>query len=57
MIERYAPKKIETLFTDESRFDAYLEIEIAVVEGWNKLGVVPDCDLKAIQEKALTNVT
>ena len=57
MIERYAPKKIETLFTDESRFDAYLEIEIAVVEGWNKLGVVPDCDLKAIQEKANTNVT
>lgn len=57
MIERYAPKKIETLFTDESRFDAYLEIEIAVVEGWNKLGIVPDSDLKAIQEKAKTNVT
>lgn len=56
MIERYAPKKIETLFTDESRFDAYLEIEIAVVEGWNKLGLVPDSDLKAIQEKAKTNV-
>lgn len=57
MIERYVPKKIETLFTDESRFDAYLEIEIAVVEGWNKLGLVPDSDLKAIQEKAKTNVT
>ena len=57
MIERYAPKKIETLFTDESRFDAYLESQIAVVEGWNKLGLVPDCDLKAIQEKAKTNVT
>lgn len=57
MIERYAPKKIETLFTDESRFDAYLEIEIAVVEGWDKLGLVPDSDLKAIQEKAKTNVT
>lgn len=57
MIERYAPKKIETLFTDESRFDAYLEIEIAVIEGWNKLGLVPDSDLKAIQEKAKTNVT
>lgn len=56
MIERYAPKKIETLFTDESRFDAYLEIEIAVVEGWNKLGLVPYSDLKAIQEKAKTNV-
>ena len=56
MIERYAPKKIETLFTDESRFDAYLEIEIAAVEGWNKLGLVPDSDLKAIQEKAKANV-
>ncbi len=56
MIERYAPKKIEALFTDESRFDAYLEIEIAVVEGWSKIGLVPEKDLKAIQEKAKTNV-
>lgn len=57
MIERYAPKKIEDLFTDEARFNAYLEIEIAVVEGWNKLGLVPDSDLKAIQEKAKVNVS
>ncbi len=57
MIERYAPKKIEDLFSDESRFQSYLDIEIAVVEGWNKLGIVPDSDLKKIQENAKIDVT
>ncbi len=56
MIERYAPEKIMNLFSDEARFNAYLKIEIAVVEGWNKLGVVPDEDLKNIQKKAKIDV-
>lgn len=56
MIERYAPKKIEDLFSDESRFNAYLEIEIAVVEGWNQLGVVPSSDLEKIKAKAKVDV-
>ncbi len=57
MIERYAPKKIEELFSDESRFQSYLDIEIAVVEGWNKIGVVPSSDLEKIQKNAKINVT
>lgn len=57
MIERYAPKKIEDLFSDEARFNSYLEIEIAVVEGWNKLGLVPDEDLEKIHQNAKVDVT
>ncbi len=57
MIERYAPKKIEELFSDEARFNSYLEIEIAVVEGWNRLGVVPNEDLDAIHRKAKVDVS
>lgn len=56
MIERYAPKKIVDLFSDESRFETYLEIEIAVSEAWNKIGVVPSDDLKKIKEKAKVDV-
>ncbi len=56
MIERYAPKKIVDLFSDESRFETYLEIEIAVSEAWNKIGVVPSEDLKKIKEKAKVDV-
>ncbi len=56
MIERYAPKKIVDLFSDESRFQTYLDIEIAVDEAWNKLGVVPDADLAKIKENAKVDV-
>lgn len=56
MIDRYAPKKIEGLFTDDSRFQTYLDIEIAVLEGWNQLGVVPTNDLDKIKAKAKIDV-
>jgi len=44
------------LWTDEAKFSTWLDVEIAICEGWNKLGVVPDEDLKAIQEKASVDV-
>ncbi len=56
MIDRYAPKKIEELFSDESRFQTYLDIEIAVDEAWNKLGVIPSSDLAKIKENAKIDV-
>lgn len=56
MIERYAPKKIEALFSDESRFQTYWDIEVAVLEGWNQLGVVPNEDLNKIKENAKVDV-
>ncbi len=52
MIERYLTKKMKNLFSDKSRFDAYLEVEIASLEGWNALGVVPSKDLAAIKKNA-----
>jgi adenylosuccinate lyase len=52
MIERYLTKAMENLFTDQSRYDAYLAVEIASLEGWAALGVVPLEDLAAIKKKA-----
>lgn len=56
MIERYSVKAIEDLFTDESRFNAYLSVEIAALEAWNQLHVVPNEDLAAIKSKAKVDV-
>ena len=56
MIPRYTREAMGVLWTDEAKFSTWLEVEIAICEGWNKLGVVPDEDLKAIQEKAAVDV-
>ncbi len=56
MIPRYTREAMGVLWTDEAKFSTWLEVEIAICEGWNKLGVVPDEDLKAIQEKATVDV-
>jgi adenylosuccinate lyase len=56
MIERYTTKGMAHLFDDESRYEAYLAVEIAADEAWAKLGVVPETDLKAIQSKAHIDV-
>jgi adenylosuccinate lyase len=56
MIERYSVKSISSLFTDESRFNAYLAVEIAADEAWAKLGVIPKEDLEKIQKNARVDV-
>lgn len=44
------------VWSDENKFRKFLEIEIAVCEAWNKLGVIPDKALKDIKEKACVDV-
>jgi adenylosuccinate lyase len=57
MIKRYTRDEMGRLWTDAARYAAWLEVEIAVCEGWNRLGAVPDADLKTIREKARFDVT
>jgi len=52
VIDRYAPREIADLFTDEARFGTWLEVEILATEAWAKLGVVPAADAAAIRERA-----
>ena len=41
MIERYSRPKMKKVWSDESKFDKWLEVEIAVCEAWAELGVIP----------------
>lgn len=52
MIERYSRKETRELFSDKSKFDAFLKIEILNAEALNKMGIVNDIDLKLIQENS-----
>lgn len=56
MIERYTPSCLKNLFSDESRFNTYLEIEIACCEANCKLGIVPISDLELIKKNAKVDV-
>jgi adenylosuccinate lyase len=40
------------LFSDETRFRTWLEIEVLAVEAWSQLGVVPVADAVAVRERS-----
>jgi len=52
MISRYSPKDISEIWTDESKFRKFLEIEILVCEALSKLGEVPKKSALNIRRKA-----
>jgi len=52
MIERYTRPEMGQLWTLENRFRVWLEVEIAVCEAWNRLGVIDDETMTTIREKA-----
>ncbi len=52
MIERYTRPEMGRLWTMESRFQAWLEVELAICEGWHVLGAIPDDDIEKIRANA-----
>ncbi|MBD3278885.1 MAG: adenylosuccinate lyase [Candidatus Aegiribacteria sp.] len=52
MIERYSIPEMSSIWSPESRFSRWLEIEILAVEARAEAGLVPAGDLKKIREKA-----
>ena len=57
MIDRYVTEQMKPIWTDQNRFQAWLEVEIAAVEGWSKLGEIPAEDAKLIAQNAKFNVS
>ena len=52
MIERYARKPLQVLWSDATRFQHLLEVELASTEAFAHLGIVPLEDYQAMKEKA-----
>ena len=52
MIERYSRKVMRDVWSEENKFNAYLEVEILSCEAWSKLGVIPEEDVAKIRAKA-----
>jgi len=49
VIPRYAPPAIAAIFTDESRLQRWLDVELLACEGWAALGRVPQDALPALR--------
>ena len=56
MIPRYSPKDISAIWTDEAKFERWLQLEIAAVEARMEAGIVPAEACAVIKEKAAFNV-
>ncbi len=60
MIERYSRPEMKKVWSDENKYEKWLEVEIAVCDAWAELGVIPrkalpkiklaKCNLKRMEE-------
>ncbi|WNS76009.1 adenylosuccinate lyase [Bacillus sp. DTU_2020_1000418_1_SI_GHA_SEK_038] len=56
MIERYTRPEMGAIWTEENRFQAWLEVEILACEAWAELGDIPKEDVQKIRENASFNM-
>lgn len=56
MINRYSRKVMNNIWSEENKFQQFLNVEIKALEAYNLLGIVPDEDLIKIKENAKFNI-
>lgn len=56
MIERYTRPEMGAIWTEQNRYQAWLEVEILACEAWAELGEIPKEDVKRIRENASFNI-
>jgi adenylosuccinate lyase len=52
MIERYTRPEMGALFTDQTKFETWLEVEIAILHALAETGQVPRSDVEEIEKRA-----
>ncbi len=52
MISRYTRPEMGAIWSDENKFRTWLRVEILACEAMNRLGRIPDADLRRIQRRA-----
>ena len=55
MIERYQTEEMASIWSEENKYQTWLEVEILASEAWAKEGKVPAEDAKKIRQKAKVN--
>ncbi|WJH36784.1 adenylosuccinate lyase [Paenibacillus sp. CC-CFT747] len=52
MIDRYTRPEMAAIWTEQNKFQAWLEVEILSCEAWSELGVIPKEDVAELRAKA-----
>ncbi|MGZ4414674.1 MAG: adenylosuccinate lyase [Gaiellaceae bacterium] len=52
MIVRYSRPEMTGIWSEESKFARWLEVELAALDGWAELGSIPATDVAAIRARA-----
>ncbi|MBW6513829.1 MAG: adenylosuccinate lyase [Candidatus Syntrophosphaera sp.] len=52
MISRYSLPEMERIWTQQNRYECWLEVELAAARAMHELGIIPDSDWEAISQKA-----
>lgn len=50
MIERYSRPRMKRVWSDESKYDKWLQIELATCEAWAEDGVIPSADMEKLRD-------
>ena len=56
MIERYSRKEMRDIWSEEAKFQAWLDVEILIDEAWSQLGEIPAEDVEKIKQNAKFSV-
>ncbi|MFD0619645.1 MULTISPECIES: adenylosuccinate lyase [Paenibacillus] len=56
MLERYSRPEMRAIWTEENKFNSWLEVEICACEAWAELGVIPKEDVAALRKGASFNI-
>lgn len=56
MIPRYTRKQLDRIWSEQNRYQKWLDVEVAACEAWAKLGRVPKKSLDVIKKKACFTV-
>ena len=56
MIQRYSLPEMQRIWTDQNRYQCWLEVELAAAKAMQKLGIVPLEDYEIIMKKAAFDV-
>lgn len=52
MLDRYTRPEMGQIWTEQNRFQAWLEVEILACEAWAVLGTIPKADVEALRKNA-----
>ena len=56
MIERYSRPEMAKIWTEQNKFQSWLEVELAACHAWSTLGKIPSSDVETLYKKAAFNV-